>query len=139
MAARPELAIVLLAMGIHALSVTPRVIPELKQALAGIPLLPLRVREAQRRWCVAICATGSVWPSQRPPTSLREEIKSNVERRTMICTRYVALDRGRPLANPGARSYGHFTNALDSTFGKATFSPVVDPKRAQTSATTSRC
>lgn len=42
MAARPELAILLLAMGIHTLSVTPRFIPELKQALARIPLEPLR-------------------------------------------------------------------------------------------------
>jgi phosphotransferase system, enzyme I, PtsP len=42
MATRPDLAIALLAMGIHALSVTPRAIPELKQALAGVPLEPLR-------------------------------------------------------------------------------------------------
>jgi phosphoenolpyruvate-protein kinase (PTS system EI component) len=42
MAARPELAIMLLAIGIHSLSVTPRIIPELKQALARVPLEPLR-------------------------------------------------------------------------------------------------
>ena len=42
MAARPDLAIVLLAMGVDALSVTPRVIPGLKRALARVPLGPLR-------------------------------------------------------------------------------------------------
>jgi phosphoenolpyruvate-protein kinase (PTS system EI component) len=42
MAARPDLAIMLLAMGIDALSVTPRVIPELKQALVRVPLEPRR-------------------------------------------------------------------------------------------------
>jgi phosphotransferase system enzyme I (PtsP) len=42
MAARPDLAIALLAMGIDSLSVTPRVIPELKQALAHLALAPLR-------------------------------------------------------------------------------------------------
>jgi phosphotransferase system, enzyme I, PtsP len=42
MAARPELAILLLAMGIDALSVTPRVIPELKRALAHLQVEPLR-------------------------------------------------------------------------------------------------
>lgn len=42
MAARPELAVTLLALGVDELSVTPRAIPELKQALAGIPLDPLR-------------------------------------------------------------------------------------------------
>lgn len=42
MAARPDLAIALLALGIDGLSVTPRAIPELKQALAGVPLEPLR-------------------------------------------------------------------------------------------------
>lgn len=41
MAARPELAIVLLAMGIDALSVTPRTIPELKHKLANVRLAPL--------------------------------------------------------------------------------------------------
>jgi signal transduction protein with GAF and PtsI domain len=42
MAARPELAIALLALGIDALSVTPRAIPELKRALAQVALEPLR-------------------------------------------------------------------------------------------------
>jgi phosphoenolpyruvate-protein kinase (PTS system EI component) len=42
MAARPELAIALLALGVDTLSVTPRVIPELKQSLARIPLGALR-------------------------------------------------------------------------------------------------
>ncbi len=42
MAGRPLLAITLLAMGVDALSVTPRAIPELKQALAQTPLEPLR-------------------------------------------------------------------------------------------------
>jgi phosphoenolpyruvate-protein kinase (PTS system EI component) len=36
MASRPDLAIALLALGIDALSVTPRAIPELKQALARV-------------------------------------------------------------------------------------------------------
>lgn len=40
-AARPELAIALMALGVDALSVTPRAIPELKQKFAGIPLKPL--------------------------------------------------------------------------------------------------
>jgi phosphotransferase system, enzyme I, PtsP len=42
MAARPDLAIALLALGVDTLSVTPRAIPELKQALARIPIAPLR-------------------------------------------------------------------------------------------------
>ncbi len=42
MAARPELAIALLAFGIDSLSVTPRFIPYLKQALAQVPVEPLR-------------------------------------------------------------------------------------------------
>lgn len=42
MAARPDLAIALLALGVDALSVTPRRIPELKQTLASLPLEPLR-------------------------------------------------------------------------------------------------
>ncbi|MDF2697943.1 MAG: Phosphoenolpyruvate-protein phosphotransferase of system, partial [Labilithrix sp.] len=42
MAARPTLAIMLIALGVDALSVTPRDIPELKQALARIPVEPLR-------------------------------------------------------------------------------------------------
>jgi phosphoenolpyruvate-protein kinase (PTS system EI component) len=42
MASRPELAIALLAMGIDALSVTPRFLPQLKQALAHVALEPLR-------------------------------------------------------------------------------------------------
>lgn len=44
MARRPELAIALLAMGVDALSVTPRAIPELKQVLARVALEPLRAR-----------------------------------------------------------------------------------------------
>jgi phosphoenolpyruvate-protein phosphotransferase len=40
-AARPEVAIALLALGVDALSVTPRAIPELKRALAGVRLKPL--------------------------------------------------------------------------------------------------
>jgi phosphotransferase system enzyme I (PtsP) len=42
MAARPDLAVALVAMGVDALSVTPRVIPELKQAFARVALGPLR-------------------------------------------------------------------------------------------------
>jgi phosphotransferase system enzyme I (PtsP) len=42
MATRPDLAAALLALGIDALSVTPRAIPELKWALASVALDPLR-------------------------------------------------------------------------------------------------
>jgi phosphoenolpyruvate-protein kinase (PTS system EI component) len=42
MAARPDLAIALLALGVDALSVTPPAIPELKQVLASVALEPLR-------------------------------------------------------------------------------------------------
>jgi phosphotransferase system enzyme I (PtsI) len=41
MAARPELAIALLALGVDALSVAPRAIPELKQKLSKTALAPL--------------------------------------------------------------------------------------------------
>lgn len=41
MAARPEVAIALLAIGVDALSVTPRAIPELKQKLSNAALGPL--------------------------------------------------------------------------------------------------
>lgn len=40
-AARAEFAVALLALGVDALSVSPRVIPELKQRLAGVQLKPL--------------------------------------------------------------------------------------------------
>ncbi|AKV04065.1 Phosphoenolpyruvate-protein phosphotransferase of PTS system [Labilithrix luteola] len=42
MAAKPDLALALLAMGVDALSVTPRAIPPLKRALARMALEPLR-------------------------------------------------------------------------------------------------
>ncbi len=42
MAARPDLAVALLAMGVDSLSVTPRRIPELKRAMAMLPIEPLR-------------------------------------------------------------------------------------------------
>jgi phosphoenolpyruvate-protein kinase (PTS system EI component) len=41
-AARPDVALALVALGIDSLSVVPTAIPELKQALAGIPLAPLQ-------------------------------------------------------------------------------------------------
>jgi phosphoenolpyruvate-protein kinase (PTS system EI component) len=41
MAARPDLAAFLVAIGVDALSVSPRVIPELKQALAAVHVKPL--------------------------------------------------------------------------------------------------
>lgn len=41
MAARPEVAIALLALGVDALSVTPRAIPELKQKLSRVELAPV--------------------------------------------------------------------------------------------------
>jgi phosphotransferase system enzyme I (PtsP) len=46
-AARVELACALLALGVDALSVTPRVIPELKQRLAQVAVAPLQ-RDMQR-------------------------------------------------------------------------------------------
>jgi phosphotransferase system enzyme I (PtsP) len=41
MASRPDLAVLLVALGVDALSVAPRAIPELKQALAGARVKPL--------------------------------------------------------------------------------------------------
>jgi phosphoenolpyruvate-protein kinase (PTS system EI component) len=41
MATRPDLAAFLVAIGIDALSVSPRAIPELKQALASMHVKPL--------------------------------------------------------------------------------------------------
>jgi phosphotransferase system enzyme I (PtsP) len=41
LAARPELAVALVALGVDTISVAPRLIPELKQKLAGIRLEPL--------------------------------------------------------------------------------------------------
>ena len=54
MAARPDLAAFLAAIGVDALSVSPRMIPELKQALAGIYLKPL-MRAAG---AIAACRTA---------------------------------------------------------------------------------
>jgi phosphoenolpyruvate-protein kinase (PTS system EI component) len=42
MASRPDLALALLALGVDALSVAPRGIPELKRALAHCRVQPLR-------------------------------------------------------------------------------------------------
>jgi phosphoenolpyruvate-protein phosphotransferase len=42
MASRPDLALALLALGVDALSVVPRAIPDLKQAIARVALRPLR-------------------------------------------------------------------------------------------------
>jgi signal transduction protein with GAF and PtsI domain len=44
MAAKPELALTLLAMEIDALSVSPREIPQLKRALAHVPLEPFQAK-----------------------------------------------------------------------------------------------
>jgi phosphoenolpyruvate-protein kinase (PTS system EI component) len=41
-AARPDVALALIALGIDSLSMVPTAIPELKQALAGARLAPLR-------------------------------------------------------------------------------------------------
>ena len=41
MAARPDLAVLLVALGVDSLSVAPRVVPEIKQALAGARVKPL--------------------------------------------------------------------------------------------------
>jgi phosphoenolpyruvate-protein kinase (PTS system EI component) len=43
MAARPDLAAFLVAIGMDALSVSPRAIPELKRALAGVHIERLRL------------------------------------------------------------------------------------------------
>jgi phosphoenolpyruvate-protein kinase (PTS system EI component) len=47
MAARPDLAAFLVAIGVDALSVSPRTIPELKQALAGVHVKPLALAVAE--------------------------------------------------------------------------------------------
>jgi phosphoenolpyruvate-protein phosphotransferase len=55
MAARPDLASLLVAMGVDALSVSPRAIPELKQALASVHLKPLAVAASS----IAACRTAA--------------------------------------------------------------------------------
>jgi phosphotransferase system enzyme I (PtsP) len=55
MAARPELAAFLVAIGVDALSVSPRTIPELKQALAGVYVKPLRLAAA----AILACRTAT--------------------------------------------------------------------------------
>jgi phosphoenolpyruvate-protein phosphotransferase len=51
MAARPDLAAFLVAIGVDALSVSPRVIPELKQALATVPTKPLALAASRIMAC----------------------------------------------------------------------------------------
>ena len=41
-AVRPDIALAMMALGIDSLSVVPTAIPELKQALAGVRLEPMR-------------------------------------------------------------------------------------------------
>jgi phosphotransferase system, enzyme I, PtsP len=55
MAARPDLAAFLVAIGVDALSVSPRTIPELKQALAGIYVKPLALAAG----AIAACRTAT--------------------------------------------------------------------------------
>jgi phosphotransferase system enzyme I (PtsP) len=55
MAARSDLAAYLVAIGVDALSVSPRMIPELKQALAGVNVKPL----AQAAGSIAACRTAT--------------------------------------------------------------------------------
>jgi phosphoenolpyruvate-protein kinase (PTS system EI component) len=55
MAARPDLAAFLVAIGVDTLSVSPRVIPELKQALASIHLKPLVLAAST----IAACRHGA--------------------------------------------------------------------------------
>jgi phosphotransferase system enzyme I (PtsP) len=55
MAARPDLAAFLVAIGVDALSVSPRAIPELKQAFAGFNLKPLTIAAAG----IAACRTAT--------------------------------------------------------------------------------
>jgi phosphoenolpyruvate-protein kinase (PTS system EI component) len=47
MAARPELAAALIALGVDSLSVAPPAIPELKQAFSNFCLKPLTARAAE--------------------------------------------------------------------------------------------
>jgi phosphotransferase system enzyme I (PtsP) len=54
MAARPDLAAFLVAIGVDSLSVSPRAIPELKQALAGIHVKPLTLAASG----IAACRTA---------------------------------------------------------------------------------
>jgi phosphotransferase system enzyme I (PtsP) len=81
MAARPELAAALLALGVDGLSVTPRLIPELKRALAGVSLGRLRgaiepildlstTAELERSWQEA-WRMARVGPSRRRGTRAR--------------------------------------------------------------------
>jgi phosphotransferase system enzyme I (PtsP) len=55
MAARPELAAFLVALGVDALSVSPHTIPELKQALAGMYVKPLALATGM----IAACRTAT--------------------------------------------------------------------------------
>jgi phosphotransferase system enzyme I (PtsP) len=55
MAARPDLAAFLVAIGVDALSVSPRIIPELKLALAGVYVKPLALAAAR----IAACRTAT--------------------------------------------------------------------------------
>ena len=55
MAARPDLAAFLIAIGIDAISVSPRAIPELKQALAGVNMKRLRMAAEG----IAACRTAT--------------------------------------------------------------------------------
>jgi len=73
MAARPDLAAYLVAIGVDALSVSPRTIPELKQALAGVQVKPLALAAGAIAACrtateteVAIraCLTGGEGPAK---------------------------------------------------------------------------
>jgi phosphoenolpyruvate-protein kinase (PTS system EI component) len=65
MAARPDLAVALLALDVDALSVTPRVIPELKQALAHAPVEPLR---AGIDGLLGLASAGAVKAALQPYT-----------------------------------------------------------------------
>jgi phosphotransferase system enzyme I (PtsP) len=51
MAARPDLAAFLVAIGVDALSVSPRMIPELKQALAAVRMKPLILESGRIAAC----------------------------------------------------------------------------------------
>jgi phosphoenolpyruvate-protein kinase (PTS system EI component) len=55
MAARPDLAAFLVAIRVDALSVSPRTIPELKQALAGVHVKPLALAAP----AIAACGTAT--------------------------------------------------------------------------------
>ena len=77
MAARPDLAAFLVAIGVDALSVSPRTIPELKQALAGVHVKPLMLAASG----IAGCRTAT-----ETEVALRECLAAGGDRREQALT-----------------------------------------------------